>query len=330
MYELNEIELLNVSPYDDSFPAKLLSQAFEIRVEEANKVTNKVYNDIIKGWVNNSNIIESGDKKLRIVVDATDDFIEDYKDGVVKLAKEKGKLVAQIRENGRYGEKLAIKEENYVDGPSSLDISNSLQLKSMQDALDVISQQIQAIDESVKEILTGQQNDRLGLYYSGVALYLEAMNVGDTELRKHLIAQSIKALTDASFQLTLSLQTDIRYLKRKEYDLDKKNKFNLINEKISNINQSFSAIHQASILKAGIYCHQGEMKAVANVLQEYSRFIEGTIAGNAYMLSQCDMNDNGKLDGIWRSRAELQLDVKNLVKKLNEPSSILYIESKGE
>lgn len=135
------------------------------------------------------------------------------------------------------------------------------------------------------------------------------MNVGDIELRKHLVAQSIKALTDASFQLTLSLQTDIRYLKRKEYDLDKKNKFNLINEKISNINQSFSAIHQASILKAGIYCQQGEMKAVANVLQEYSRFIQGTIAGNAYMLSQCDMNDNGKLDGIWRSRAELQLIV---------------------
>lgn len=56
MDELNEMELLNVSPYDDSFPANLLLQAFEIRVEEANTVTNKVYNDIIKGCVNSSNI----------------------------------------------------------------------------------------------------------------------------------------------------------------------------------------------------------------------------------------------------------------------------------
>ncbi len=330
MNDLLSNEILELSPYDDDFPTKLLSEAFNLRLEEANQITKKVYDEVKTSPIYSKIMKNSGEEKTRIVVDVSDNFIEDYKNGTIKLANEKGCLVAQVRENGRYGEKLPIKEEKYFNGMSSLDISNALQLKAIQDSIAEISQQIQAIDESVREVLTGQQNDRLGLYYSGVALYRESICVSDEDLKKQMIAQSIKTLTDSSFQLMLTLQSDIKYLKNKEYDANKKNKYNLIIDKMENINRSFSAIHQASILKAGIFCQQGELKAMASVLQEYSRFIEGTIVKNAYMLAQCDLNDTGKSDGVWNKRAQLQLNVSNIVKQLSTSEQVLYIESEGE
>ncbi len=99
---------------------------------------------------------------------------------------------------------------------------------------------------------------------------------------------------------------------------------------MNNINRSFMAIHQATVTKAAIYCQQGEVQALAMVLQEYGRFIGGTVVENAEMLSQCDSRDNGKTSGIWKKRASLKLDVQNIVTTLRAPESVLYIEGKGD
>ncbi|MGN0423682.1 MAG: hypothetical protein ACI4FY_00050 [Acetatifactor sp.] len=326
--EIDFLDTLALSPYDESLPARLLQEAFNIKFTEAQQLTERIYRDA----VHQSGIFtipSVGEEKLRLEVDASDEMIQDYMDGSVKLAFEKGHMVAQIKENGRYGNKLAIKEQAYLDGPSELEIQNALQLKAIQQSLEMISEQIQEIDMNVKEVIAGQQNDRLGLFYSGVTLFLEAQNVTDESLQKQLIAQSLKALSDAIFQLTLSLQTDILYLAHKEYDRNKKQKYTLINEKIEGINRGFMAIHQATIMKTAIYCLQGEVKAMASVLQEYKRFIEGTIVSNAEMLSQCDASEQRKIEGTWKKRAELQLEVSDAVKQLMNPASVIYIENKG-
>ena len=330
MNEILNLDPLEMSPYDETFPARLLSEAFELRLKEANEVTTEVYKEIRKSHASEFAMLEPGEEKMKLVVDASDAFMEDYKSGAVKLAYEKGNLVAQVKNNGRYGKKLPIKEEVATVGPSPMEIGNALQLKALQDAIADVSKQIKAIDESVKEVLTGQQNDRLGLYYSGVSLYLEAMSVEDSDFKRELLSQSLKALTDSTFQLMLTLQSDIEYLKRKGYLKDKRNQFNLMNEKVNNINQGFMAVHQASILKAGIYCQQGEMKAVANVLQQYEKFVKGTIVENAYMLSQCDINDNGTEEGTWRKREQLQLNVSKVVSQLRKPAEVLYINCEGD
>lgn len=329
MNDIINHDILDVSPYDASFPAQLLRQAFELRIEESHLVTERIYRDVLKQSSFPLTVPDEGEEKIRLAVDASEELLQDYKDGVVKLATEKGHMVAQIRKNGKYGSKLPIKEETYRDGSSTLEVQNALQLQAIQDALVKLSHQIQAIDKNVKEVLVGQQNDRLGLYYSGIALYIEAYSVDEPEFRKQLVAQSLRALTDSVFQLTLALQSDVKYLVRHEYDSDKKNKYNLINEKISNINQSFLAIHQATLMKAAIYCKKNEMKALTAVLQEYERFIKGTIVSNAEILSQCTPGDSGKISGIWKGRANLQLDVSNIVKKLQNPEQVLYIEYKG-
>lgn len=329
MNELDIFDSLALSPYDQSLPAKLLQEAFNFRIDEAKRTTENIYRQIVNDSGSSLVIPKEGEEKLRLVVDASDEMIQDYKDGVIKLANENGRMYAQLKDNGRYGSKIPVKEEAYFDGPNSLELQNALQLQSIQETLQTISEQIQIIDANVKDVLVGQQNDRLGLYYSGVALFMEACNVTDQELGKQLIAQSLKALSDSIFQLTLTLQTDIRYLDSKEYDKNKKTKFSMINEKIDSINRSFMAIHQATILKSAIYCMGGELKAMATVLQEYERFIEGTIVKNAEMLFQCDASEQRKITGTWKKRAQLHLSVGNIVKQLRSPASVIYIENKG-
>lgn len=327
---MSDFKIMNDPLYDDSYPMKLLEQAFEMQVEQAEKATNKLVSDILKSQEFDPRRLSEGKEKMRLVVDGSDDFIKDYQDGVIKLAKEKGHVVAQIKNNGKYGPKLPIKEETYLDGPNSLEIMNACQLKNIADSLQDLSNQMLAIDENIKEVLRGQQNDRLGLYYSGVSLYLEANRVSDPAFKIGLISQSLKALSDANYQLVLTMQSDISYLKRKEYESDKRHKFNLMNEKVNNINKAFSAIHQATLMKAAIYCQCGEINAMTSVFNEYALLIQNTVVPNAKLLTQCDMNDTGKIDGTWSSRSLLLNKVTRIVEQLNSPGNELYIGVGGK
>lgn len=324
---IDKNRLNEISPYDDSFPIMLLSNAFEIQINEANQLLNDVSEEVKKSHFDSSLFVDGpSEEKMRLVVDTTDDVLKGIQDGSIKLVEENGHLLAQLRENGRYSKKLPIKEDYYKEGYNPEQLSIALQLKTIQDSLVTISKQIKTIDRSVKEVALGQQNDRIGLYYSGVALFIESMSVSDIDLRHNLIAQALKSLTEASFQLTLKLQSDIRYLKNKEYESQKKMRVKLITEKVNSIDQCFSIIHQASMLKAGIYCQQKEVQATCAVLEEYSRFINGTIAPNAPMLSQGDVRDNGTERGIWKKRVNLELDVSNVSKLLQNKNKNLEIE----
>ena len=193
---MSDFKIMNDPLYDDSYPMKLLEQAFEMQVEQAEKATNKLVSDILKSQEFDPRKLSEGKEKMRLVVDGSDDFIKDYQDGVIKLAKEKGHVVAQIKNNGKYGPKLPIKEETYLDGPNSLEIMNACQLKNIADSLQELSNQMLAIDENIKEVLRGQQNDRLGLYYSGVSLYLEANRVSDPAFKIGLILKRIEYESD--------------------------------------------------------------------------------------------------------------------------------------
>jgi len=204
-------------------------------------------------------------------------------------------------------------------------LANVMQMKALQNQVEVLTDQILAIDYNVKDVLQGQQNDRIGLYYSGLALFLEAQNVNDEKIKKALIAQSLRGLSEATFQLTLTLQADIRYLINGEYKSVKGKRVELIEKRMKSIHQSFAFIHQSTMLRAGIYCELDEVAAMSTVLGEYSYFIEETIAKNAGLLAQCDTSDSGTESGIWKSRTNLKLDVVDLAKQIKSPEKILYL-----
>lgn len=52
MNELDLNELVQLSPYDDSFPKTLLQEAFDFRVKESERITEKLYQNIIKKFPN--------------------------------------------------------------------------------------------------------------------------------------------------------------------------------------------------------------------------------------------------------------------------------------
>lgn len=65
----------------------------------------------------------------------------------------------------------------------------------------------------------------------------------DEVLRKQLLFQALKTLSEASFQLTLTMQSDIKYLADKEYENERKQKVKLIDEHMVSINKSFEFVH---------------------------------------------------------------------------------------
>lgn len=319
----------NISPYDESFPIMLLSDAFDMQIKMAETTSRKIYEEIVKEVPEFfQQDILPGEERSRMVLDISDDMIENIHNGKIKLVEEHGQMFAQLRENGKYSSKLPVKEEVYQDGGSAEQVAIAMQLKAIQDTLVNITKQLRNIDERVQEVTKGQQIDRLGVYYSGVALYIEANCISSDEMRKNIIAQSVRALSESIFQMTLLMQSDILYLRRKEYEVHKKNRSVLIKEKMDRINQCFTIVHQASLLKAGIYCKEGELIAASIVLEEYARFINGTISSNTELLSQCDIGDKGSSFGVWRSRANLDLDVSKLTKCLKNPEKTIYIDLK--
>lgn len=325
--DLTEAVSDEISPYNASYPMMLLSRGLSAKLAQADTVVRTIYRAVAKEAPTIAQVEQSFKKGYRYVVNATEDTLQAIDSGKIKLTTEKsGRVYAQIREaNGRYGTKLPIKKENFRRGIDPVQMANAIQIKALQEQIQTIEDQISIIDHGVRDVLLGQQNDRLGLYYSGLALFLESRNVSDKEMKTALIAQSLRGLSEATFQLTLTMQSDIDYLVRGEYKTAKGKRVELIEKRMESTHKSFSFIHQATMLRAGIYCEQNEMAAMSTVLSEYSQFIEGTIAKNAAMLSQCDVSDSGTDEGVWKSRAKYRLDVSDFTKQIKSPDKVIYL-----
>lgn len=320
-------KIQDVSPYDNTYPIFLLSNGLKAKLNEAQIVAQDIYKAVIKQAPALAQIWQATQKEFRLVVDVGDDMLKAIESGAVKLSVEKsGKMMAQIRDaNGNYGERLPIKEEHFRKGIDSAQMANALQMQALQDQLSQITDQIQVINHSVVRILEGQQNDRIAQYYSGLALYAESRLVTDSAMQKSLVAQSLKALTVATFELTLTMQSDIKHLANRDCKHVKGKRIEYIDEHMQSVNQCFAFIHQAALLRAGIYCNEGELSAMTAVLDEYSRFIETTVGKNAALLAQCDVSDDGTTEGIWNSRAQIKLDVSEFSKQLNNPKKTIYL-----
>lgn len=314
---------------DDRSPLALLSTAIRKNCNEADSAIADIVKAVERQAPDMAQISKAADKGFRLVVDASDETLQAIDRGDIKLTTDKmGNTFAQMkRSDGRYGKKLPIKREEFSQGIDPVQAANAMQVKALQEQLDEIAEQITVIDGRVKEALRGQQNDRIGLFRSGMSLYLEAREVSDEGLRKLLVAQSLRALSDATAQLDLELQEDVAYLANGEYRKAKGKRAELIDEKMASINRCFPVLHQASVARAAIYCEQGEVKAMASALEAYSRLIEQTVGSRAGLLAEFDVSDDGTDRGVWRSRAALQLDVSALSKALSAPEKTFYLEA---
>lgn len=247
------------------------------------------------------------------------------KSGMSESFEETKLIIREPEELSIFDDAYPIKLEEFGTAFDPMTMAAALQMRALQNQVEQISDQLNIIDHNVKEVLQGQQNDRISLYYSAAALFAESQTIQDKQLRNDLMLQALGKLTDCTFQLTLTMKSDIRYLVNGEYKSAKGKRVEQIEQKMQNINQAFAYIHQSFILRAAIYCRQGEPEAMAAVLKEYSEFIETVVAKNAGLLAQCDIRDDGTLAGIWNTRAGLKLDVTDLIRQMKEPEKVIYI-----
>ncbi|MCF0131485.1 MAG: hypothetical protein HUJ71_07130 [Pseudobutyrivibrio sp.] len=325
--DINGEPIKAVSPYDANYPVALLRDNLKRTIDQAQNAANAICKAVAKEAPIVSEIQKGMKQGTKYVVDMSDELIKAIDEGTIKLQQTKeGKLCAQLMQSdGKFGSKLGIKKEVLKGEMVPTQITNALQMAALQEQIQSIAEQIVTIDRSVRDVLQGQQNDRIGLYYSGLAMYLEAKNTDNESLRQALLVQALRSLAESTFQLELTMQSDIKYLVDREYLSERGKKVKMIDERMSSINKAFEFIHQASLLRAAIYCDQGEMKAMTTALGEYSHFIENTVAKNAALLAQCDVSDTGEMAGLWNNRAELKLDVSELEQKLTAKEKVFYI-----
>lgn len=316
-----------LAAYKSSTPLAIFRSGMKHELNKANACANGIAKYVRQNTPELAQISEAAGTSYELVVDVSDDVKEKIAAGAIKLTRDKeGNTYAQmLGEKGRFGKKLPVKMEEVAGKADAVQLANAMQMKALEQQLENIAEQISVIDSRVKEVLQGQQNDRIALFESGMSLYLEAREIEDPRLRSMLIAQAQRALSDSAAQLNLEMRSAIRYLESGEYKSAKRKQVECIDEKMQAINRCFPVVHQAAIAKAAIYCEQGELHAMTASLQAYSHLIEETVGKNAGLLASFDKTDDGTEAGIWKSRAALQLDVTDLAKALNSTEKDIYL-----
>ena len=268
--------------------------------------------------------------KVQYVVDMSPDLLEKIEKGVVKLDYSKdGRVFAQLRDaNNHFGKKLSIKRELINNGVDPQELRMAVQMAAVQQKLQAIVETLDDISEGVSEVLKGQQNDRFGLYYSGMSLMLEAREVQDETMRKLISSQALKALSDATGQLTQDIQEQIRYLLDGDYKKGKKGTRRAeLDERMNSINKCFDAIHRAAVLKAAIYFDAGETAALLLAVEEYARFVNRAIAPYAGKLIEFDQSDTLLMDGKWETRVKALSEASELRKALTSETTFYLVPS---
>ena len=104
-----------ISPYDASYPARLLNNGIRMNLMLAENAAEKIYRTVIKQVPEIAQLQQATKKGYRLVVDASDSTLKAIDQGKIKLTTSKGKTYAQLLdEHGRYSTKLPIKKEVYL------------------------------------------------------------------------------------------------------------------------------------------------------------------------------------------------------------------------
>ena len=273
---------------------------------------------------------EIEDDDYHYEVDMSDELKEAIESGDVKLLTGKdGLIYAQLRDGkGRFGKPLPIKKELDNQGISIEQIELAMQMEAIKNLLETMIAKLKSIEGRVRDVIQGQHNDRVGLFYSGLSLYAEAQGISDEYLRTFTLANALKSLNDANSQVIQEIRTNIEYLATEQYNKSK-NGTKEIEEKLASINKCYDVVYRSTFLKSTIYFERGEIAAMLTCLDEYGRFVQRLINPYVGMLSELDKNDKFIEKGTWGEIANTLSICADMREKISEPEALL-IAMKGE
>lgn len=307
-----------LSLFDEQFTFETFSESVQAAEHEAGSVLGKAKLAAEKA-------IKREDNDYKLVVDLDDDTKNKLKTGEVELVMENGKVFAQLRDKKKkYGKKLSITEELADEGITSDALQSAIQLEAIKQQLETIVERMKVIEEHLTDVIHGQRNDRIGLFYSGLSLYAEACSVGDEFLKKQLVAQSLRSISDANSQMIQEIRQCVAYLVNEQYKSSKQ-KLQRIEEHLSTIRQCYDIVFRAALLKAWIYQQNGEIEAMVTAIGEYGRFIEKLVVPYAGKLSELDSSDRFFEQGTWGQIANTLSSCQEMKKALDNPPSYCFM-----
>lgn len=293
---------------DDEFAFEALKYSIEKKTKESDEIIKKI----------KANLIADNNDEVKYVVNISDEQKEAIKNGTLKLDSKDGELFAQLKENGRYGKKLSIKEEVQKQGLTQAEAMFAVELASIKEQLENIVEALGEIQGYVIDTIEGLHNDRVALLYSGIHTYIEASQMVNSPLKDLLIAQSIKSLNDSQAQLMQEFKYNLNYLVSKEYKKEKGKRKQTIDAKMDDIHRCFDVISKATLLKAMIYMNINQIPSMLVTFEEYGKFINKLIKPYAKFLVECDHRETKLINTIWEQRAssfENCLNTKNILEK---------------
>lgn len=276
-------------------------------------------------------LIKGMEKSERLQLVFSDKVQKKIADGTYKLMKRKDvdgvfKAVV-VDEKGKTRAIADLKWEEIGSGVDPTAMTSAMQGMAIQQQLREISEQLQDMSAAMEDVLMGQHNDRLAMFFSGEAIYREALAASDETLKRSLTSAAIMALTNASTSLQASLVYEVNAICDK-YDEEKGRFVGIKSEKLMEkmylINSSFQTIHKATTLKAAIYYREGEYQALTTVLSDYKGFLERSLPEEkAHILYLADPNEK-TFEGVWNIRRnELSVRIDNTRKLLMQSQNYM-------
>lgn len=314
-----------LSLFDEQFSIDDFDKSIHTGSDASKSVLSKARNAVGKAYSE----LEDDDA-YHYEVSMTDELKKAINSGEVSLVTGKDGLVyAQLRgDKGRFGKPLPIEKHFEEQGLTVEQIELAIQMDAIRAQLESMIETLKTIEGRVTEVIQGQHNDRIGLFYSGLSLYAESQRITNDSLRTLTQANALKALSDANSQVIQEIRTSIEYLVTEQYkgskDITKE-----IDERLSSINKCYDVVYRSSFLKSTIYYERGEIEAMLTSLDEYGRFIQKLIIPYAEILSELDENEKFIEKGTWGAIANTLSICSEMREKLSAPEELL-LTMKGE
>lgn len=313
-----------LSMFDEQFTI----EEFDRSIQNGNKEINAILDKARYAVKNAYNQVDKDGYHYE--VNMSDEIKKAIETGEVSLVTGKDGLVyAQLRgEKGRFGKPLPIEKQLEEQGITVEQLELAIQMDAIRKQLEEMIASLKIIEGRVTEVIQGQHNDRIGLFYSGLSLYTESQNILNEDLRMLTQANAIKALSDANSQVIQEIRSNIEYLITEKY-LASKDSINEIDVRLSSINKCYDVVYRATFLKAAIYYEKREIEAMLTCLDEYGRFVQKLIIPYAGILSELDKNDKFIEKGTWGTIANT-LNICGEMREKVSASNELMLTMKGE
>lgn len=295
---------------------------------------NRIINNLISASPLFASLYEGLKTNERVIIEVSDEAKRKLASGEWKWANAKDKdgfFRAIIRDDKGIVEQALLKKEDVCNGVNVGQMANAMQAMAVQKQLTDISEKLDVIFDGINDLKMGQQNDRLGLYYSAEFMYREALKVNDPILQKNMIAQAVSNLGISVEQIKQTTLYDIHKI-RKMYSPERQS-FNgkIKQEDVLEIKKNFQIIHKAVALKTAIFCNSGELNAAICALLEYRDFLIASLndkRGEA--LYYADINEKSLL-GFWDVRKnQYPAQIEEICKKAQDFNLYRIEYKKGE